>query len=204
MRGDYDTTMRGRDRLFMIVIGLAFIAVMAIPFACSESGGCRLGIVTPWSAFNWPEKSAIAIFVCAGIVMILRGLGLRTLASLVGLGLLPLFAIMFNAVLFGLRAPACGPIIGGMRALAEIPAYPACALWPTLTALWIDAFFIGFTLEIARKEFLPASIGKPLKRWTQGLLLLSLSPFIVLLVLLMLPTVGSEVVRERWRRWWNS
>jgi len=193
-----------RSERLLIVIGLAFIAVMAIPFACSESGGCRLGIVTPWSAFNWPEKAAIALFAYAGFAMTLRGLGLRTLASLVGLGLLPLFAITFNAVLFGLRAPACGPIIGGMRALAEIPAYPACALWPTLTALWIDTFFIGFMLEIARKEFLPPGISKPLKRWTQGLLLLSLSPFIVLLMLLMLPTVGSEVVRERWRRWWSS
>jgi hypothetical protein len=189
---------------FLIVIGLVFLAVMAFPFACSENGGCRLGIVTPWSSFNWSEKAGIAVFVYAGIAMILRGIGLRTLASVVGLGLIPLFAIMLNAILFGLRAPACGPIIGSMRALAEIPAYPACALWPTLVALWIDAFFIGFTLEIARKEFLPETIGIPLQRWTQGLLLLSLSPLLVLLLALLLPTAGSEIVKERWRRWWNS
>lgn len=195
--------MRSNERIF-IVIGLAFVAVMAIPLACSESGGCRLGIVTPWSSFNWTEKAGIAVFVYAGIAMILRGIGLQTLASVVGLGLIPLFAIMLNAILFGLQAPACGPIIGSMRTLAEIPAYPACALWPTLTALWIDAFFIGFTLEIARKEFLPEVIGNPLKRWTQGLLLFSLSPFVVLLLALLLPTVGSEILKERWQRWWNG
>lgn len=195
--------MRNNERIF-IVIGLAFVAVMAFPFVCSENGGCRLGIVTPWSSFNWSEKAGIAVFVYAGIAMILRGIGLQTLGNVVGLGLFLLFAIMLNAILFGLRAPACGPIIGGMRTLAEIPAYPACALWPTLMALWIDAFFIGFMLETARREFLPETIGNLLKRWTQGLLLLSLSPFLVLLLALLLPTVGSEIFKERWRRWWNG
>jgi len=204
MHEDYETTMRGSDRLMMIIIGLIFIATMAIPFACNENGGCRLGIVTPWSAFNWPEKSGIAMFICAGVAMILRGVGLRTLASIVGLGLLPLFAVMLNSILFGLRAPACGPVIGGLRMLTEIPAYPACAFWPTVAALWIDAFFIGFMLEVMRKEFLPGTIGKALKRWTQGLLLLSVSPMLVLLLALLLPAVGSEILKERWRRWWNG
>lgn len=197
------STRHGSERL-LIVMGLVFIAVMAVPFACSENGGCRLGIVTPWSAFTWSEKASIALFVYTGIVMILQGLGLRTLAGIAGLGVILLFGVMLNAILFGLRAPACGPIIGGMRALAEIPAYPACALWPTLAALWIDAFFIGFMLEIARKEFLPEAIGNPLKRWAQGLLLLSLSPMLILLFALLIPTIGSEILKERWRRWRNG
>ena len=200
MSEEVRSTTRNNERL-LIVMGLLFIAVMAIPFACSEHGGCRLGIATPWSAFTWSEKAAIAMFVYAGVVMILRGLGLRTLGGIAGLGLLLLFGVMINAILFGLRAPACGPIIGGMRALSEIPPYPACALWPTLTALWIDAFFIGFMLEIARKEFLPEAIGNRLKRWTQGLLLLALSPMLVLLLALLIPTVGSEILKERWQRW---
>ena len=196
-----NSSTRHGNQGFLIVMGLLFIAVMAIPFVCSENGGCRLGIVTPWSAFTWPQKAAIAMFVYAGIVMILQGLGLRTLGGIAGLGLLLLFGVMINAILFGLRAPACGPIIGGMRTLAEIPPYPACALWPTLSALWIDAFFIGFMLEIARKEFLPEAIGNRLKRWTQGLLLLALSPMLVLLLALLIPTIGSEILKERWQRW---
>ena len=203
MSEESHSTTRGNQG-FLIVMGLVFIAVMAIPFTCSENGGCRLAIVTPWSAFTWPEQAVIAIFVYAGIVMILQGLGLRALGSIAGLGLLLLFGVMLNAILFGLRAPACGPIIGGMRALAEIPPYPSCALWPTLSALWIDAFFIGFMLEIARKELLPEAIRNRLKRWTQGFLLLSLSPMLLLLFALLMPTIGSAILKERWQRWRSS
>lgn len=198
--GGIDTPRR-TDRGYMILIGLVFIGMMAFPFACSETGGCRLGIVTPWSAFGWPAKAGIAMFVTAGVSLLLQGLGLRMAAVLVGIGLLPLFAIMVNSILFGLRAPACGPIIGAMRALAEVPPYPGCAVWPTVAALWIDAFFIGFALEVVRKEFLPETFGEPLKKWTQGLLLLSLAPLLLLLFALLLPKIGSAALKGFWQRW---
>jgi hypothetical protein len=185
-------------------MGLLFIGMMAFPFACSESGGCRLGIVTPWSAFSWPARAGIALFVLTGIALILRGLGLPTAASIAGIGLLPLFAAVPNAILFGLNAPACAPIIGAMRALAEVPPYPGCAVWPTVAALWIDAFFIGFALEVVRKEFLPEPLREPLKNWTQGLLLLSLSPLLLLLFALLLPKIGGEALKEHFQRWRNG
>lgn len=206
MNGNHKTAeaISTPQRATLILMGLAFIGAMAVPFVCSETGGCRLDVLTPWSAFGWPAKAGIAMFVAAGISMILWGLGLPTLAGIAGIGLLPLFAIMANSVLFGLHTPACGPIIGAMRAMAEVPAYPACALWPTLTALWIDAFFIGLTAEILRKEFVPGAPGNRLRPWTQGLLLLSLWPLLLLMLALLLPTVGSQVLKERWRRWWRS
>lgn len=197
-------TPRRAGRPFLILMGLIFIGSMTFPFACSETGGCRLGIVTPWSAFGWSAKTGVAMFVLTGITLLLQGLGLNTVARIVGMGLLPLFAAMANSILFGLVAPACGPVVGIMRAMAEVPVYPVCALWPTLTAIWIDTFFIGFTLEILRKEFLPEAPGQHLKSWTQGMLLFSLSPLLLLMLALLLPTIGGEVLKERWRRWRNS
>ena len=191
-------------RATLILMGLAFIGAMAAPFFCGGTEGCRLGVLTLWSAFGWPARAGIAMLVAAGIWMILRVLGLRTLASIVGIGLLPLFAIMLNSFMFGLRAPACGPIIGAMRVLAEIPAYPACALWPTLTALSIDTFLIGLMLETLRKEFMPEASGNRLRPWTQGLMLLPLWPLLLPMLALLLPTVGSKFFRERWRRWWSG
>lgn len=185
-------------------MGLLFIGMMAFPFACSESGGCRLGIVTPWSAFSWPARAGIAMFVLTGISLVLHGIGLPTAAKIAGIGLLPLFAAVPNAILFGLNAPACAPIIGAMRALAEVPPYPGCAVWPTVAALWIDAFFIGFALEVVRKEFLPEPLREPLKNWTQGLLLLSLSPLLLLLFALLLPKIGGEAFKEHFQRWRNG
>ena len=189
------------SRGFLFCMGLLFIGAMVFPFACSESGGCRLGIVTPWSAFSWAAKAGIALFVLTGISLVLHGIGLPTAAKITGIGLLPLFAAVPNAILFGLNAPACAPIIGAMRALAEVPVYPECAVWPTVTALWIDTFFIGFALEVARKEFLPQARADALKKWTQGLLLIALSPMLLLLFALLLPTIGSEVLKARWARW---
>ena len=185
-------------------MGLLFIGMMAFPFACSESGGCRLGIVTPWSAFSWPARAGIALFVLTGISLVLHGLGLPTAANIAGIGLLPLFAAVPNAILFGLNAPACAPIIGAMRALAEVPPYPGCAVWPTVAALWIDTFFIGFALEVVRKEFLPEPLREPLKNWTQRLLLVSLAPMLLLLFALLLPKIGGKALKEHFKRWRNG
>lgn len=188
-------------RCFLIVVGIAFIGMMVFPFACRENGGCVLGIATPWSAMSWVGKAAISIFVTAGLIMILQGVGLNTLARLGGLVLVVLFGAMLNALFLGLREPACGPMIGLIRTLAEVPPYPACRLWPTLAALWIDLFFIGFALELTRKQFAPESLREPLRRWTQGILLAGVSPMLLLLLVLLVPTIGSAIVKERWQQW---
>lgn len=188
-------------RWFQVVMGLAFVGMMAFPFLCHERGGCTLASVTPWSSLGWAPKAAIAIFVTAGLTLILQGFRLQAMSRVLAIVLVLLFGVLLNAVVFGLRAPACAPLIGAMRTVAEVAAYPECALWPTLTALWIDAFFIGFALEIVRKEFLPEALGERFKKWTQGLLLFSLAPMLILLLALLLPTIGGEVLKERWRRW---
>jgi len=190
-----------RRRPFLIVAGLLTMGLMAFPFICAENGACRLAIVTPWTAIGWAGRSGIAIFVVAGASLVLQGLGLRTAARLAGLAVVPLFAVLANVIAFGLRAPACGATIGLVRLLAEIAPWPACALWPTLAAVWIDSFFVGMTLEIVRKDWLPPAARSCLKPCTQGLLLLSLAPVIALMLLLLLPTVGSEIVRSQWTRW---
>ena len=71
------------QRATLILMGLAFIGAMAAPFFCGGTEGCRLGVLTLWSAFGWPARAGIAMLVAAGIWMILRVLGLRTLASIV-------------------------------------------------------------------------------------------------------------------------
>lgn len=190
-----------RLRPALIAAGLATIAMMAFPFICTENGGCRFAIVTPWTAISWAGRGGIAVFVVAGTSLLLQGLGLRILARLAGLAVVPLFAVLLNTVAFGLREPACGATIGLVRYLAEVAPYPACAAWPTLAAAWIDCFFIGFALEILRETWLPPAPRAFLKRYTQGILLLSLAPLIALMLLLLVPTVGSEIVKSQWARW---
>lgn len=188
-------------RTVLVIAGLAMIGMMAFPFMCPENGGCRLAVVTPWSGFSWAGKAGIAIFVTGGLTLILQGIGLRTLGQLLGIALIPLFAVLINAIFFGLHQPACAPVIGMMRLLADVAPFPACRWWPTLAAAWVDAFFIGLTLEILRKEFLPQALRARLKRWTQGLMLLSLAPLLVLMVVLLLPAIGRDVVSSLWKRW---
>lgn len=193
-----------QGRRVQVILGLCLIGMMAFPFMCHETRGCGLSVVLPWSAMGWSAKAAIALFVTAGLSMIFAGLRLRALAAIAGLGVLLLFAVLINAIVFGLRAPACGPVIGAMRALAEVPAFSHCAPWPTVAAIWIDAFFIGFALEVVRDRHLPESLRAGLKPWTQGLLLVSLAPLLLLLLLLLIPAVGSSVVQERWKKWRSS
>lgn len=188
-------------RRFQVILGLCFIGMMAIPFMCHETRGCSLSVVLPWSAMGWSARSGITLFVVAGLSLIFTGLRLRTLAAIAGLGVIVLFAVLINSIVFGLRAPACGPVIGVMRMLAEVPAFRDCALWPTVAALWIDAFFIGFALEILRDKHLPESLRPVLKPWIQGLLLTSLAPLLLLMLLLLIPTIGSAVVKEQWQKW---
>lgn len=190
-----------QGRRFQIIVGLGMIGMMAFPFMCHETRGCSLSVVLPWAAMSWPAKAAIALFVTGGLATIFAGLRLRTLAAITGLCVILLFAVLLNAIVFGLNAPACGPVIGIMRTLAEVPVFHDCALWPTVAALWIDAFFIGFALEIIRDKHLPAAWRPPLKPWTQGLLLASLAPVLLLMVLLLIPTIGASVVQERWKKW---
>lgn len=190
-----------QGRRFQIIVGLGMIGMMAFPFMCHETRGCSLSVVLPWAAMSWPAKAAIALFVTGGLATIFAGLRLRTLAAITGLCVILLFAVLLNAIVFGLNAPACSPVIGAMRALAEVPVFRDCTLWPTVAALWIDAFFIGFALEIIRDKHLPAAWRPPLKPWTQGLLLASLAPVLLLMVLLLIPTLGASVVQERWKKW---
>lgn len=193
-----------QGRRFQIIVGLGMIGMMAFPFMCHETRGCSLSVVLPWAAMSWPAKAAIALFVTGGLATIFAGLRLKTLAAIAGLCVILLFAVLLNAIVFGLNTPACGPVIGAMRALAEVPVFRDCALWPTVAALWIDAFFIGFALEIIRDKHLPEAWRPMLKPWTQGLLLASLAPLLLLMVLLLIPTIGSSVVQEQWKKWRSS
>lgn len=197
-------TRTPQGRRFQFIVGLAMIGMMAIPFMCHETRGCSLSIVLPWSAMSWPAKAGIALFVTGGLAMVFAGLRLKILAAIAGLWLIVLFAVLLNAIVFGLNTPACGPVIGIMRALTEVPVFRDCALWPTVAALWIDAFFIGFALEIIRDKHLPEAWRLPLKQWTQGLLLASLAPVLVLMVLLLIPTIGASVIQEHWKKWRSS
>lgn len=182
-------------------MGLAFAGMMLFPFFCHERGGCSFAVVTPWSALGWAQKAAVALFVTAGLSLILRGLRLQLLSQLLALALVLLFGVLLNAIIFGMRAPACGPLIGAMRVLAEVPAYLACQWWPTLAAWWIDAFFIGFALEAARKQFLPETTGTLLQKLTEGILLVALSPLLVLMLALLVPTIGTGALKGAWARW---
>lgn len=193
------TTPSGRCSLVMI--GIVFIAVMAVPFFCSETTGCHLHVVTSWKNIGWTGRAAILAFVFAGLSMILSGLRQPFLAGIAGLGVLLAFDAILNSLFFGLRAPACGVGIGLIRAAAEARIFPSCELWPSLGALWIDAFFLGFTLEVFRRQFLPPALNVPLKPWTEGLLLTSVSPLLLLMLVLLIPTVGLAAAKALWRKW---
>lgn len=193
------STPTGRRSL--VVIGIVFIAIMAFPFFCSESGGCHLYVVTPWKSIGWIGRAAILAFVCAGLSMILSGLRQPFLAGIAGLGVLFAFDAILNSLFFGLRVPACGVGIGLIRAAAEARVFPLCELWPTVGALWIDAFFLGFVLEVFRKQFLPPALKNPLKPWTEGLLLASLSPLLLLMLVMLIPTIGQGAIKASWQKW---
>lgn len=193
------TTPSGRSSL--VVIGIVFIAIMVFPFFCSETTGCHLYIVTPWKTIGWTGRAAILAFVFAGLSMILSGLRQPFLAGIAGLGVLLAFDAILNSLFFGLKAPACGVGIGLIRAAAEARVFPTCAFWPSVGALWIDAFFLGFTLEVFRKQFLPPALKNPLKPWTEGLLLASISPLLLLMLVLLISSIGLGAIKALWQKW---
>lgn len=200
MSDDIDaTTPSGRRSL--VVIGMVVIAMMIVPFFCGETSGCHLYVVMPWKSIGWTGRAAILLFVCAGLSMILSGLRQPFLAGIAGLGVLLAFDALLNSLVFGLRAPACGVGIGLIRAAAEARIFPTCEFWPTVGALWIDAFFLGFALEVFRKQFLPPALKNPLKPWTEGLLLASISPLLLVMLVLLIPTIGLAAIKALWQKW---
>jgi hypothetical protein len=190
-----------RGRRWLIAGGFACLALMAFPFFCDERRGCGFAVAQPWSAMGWSAKAAIALFVAAGLAAICSGLRWRMPAAVAGIVVVLLFAVLANSIVFGLAAPACGPVIGALRAYAEVPVFIDCRLWPTIAALCIDAFFIGFAAETLRARHLPAAWRQPLKPWTQGLVLAGVAPVLLLMLVLLIPAVGADAVKASWRKW---
>ena len=181
-------------------MGLLFIGAMAFPLPAANPVAVASASLRRGRRSAWPARAGIALFVLTGISLVLHGIGLPTAARITGIGLLPLFAAVPNAILFGLNAPpaprSSGPCgtgrssrLSGMRCLA------------TVTALWIDTF-IRFALEVARKEFLPQSRADGLEKWTQGLLLIALSPMLLLLFQrYCCRRSAARCSKARWARW---